>query len=484
MMSNPLRIGGRGVAKSARGLARRGARPRRAPPAARFETRTHEGRSYKRFIPSGHAAKRPLPLVVMLHGCGQDPDGFARDTRMNECAEAETFLVVYPEQSAAHNARRCWNWFDPAHQGRGAGEPAEIMGIVDAVAAELPVDRDRIYVAGLSAGAAMAVVLGATYPDRFAAIGVAAGLPYQAAEDCFGGLTLMQRIGDRLTAGEWYGPWQDYWLAYVMCWAASPSVPPSPRLRPLAHPRALGARVTDAMGEHRRIVPMILFQGTGDLTVKPANGDTLVAQWAQIGDRAPEPLGAAADGVTMTTEQGAVPAGRRYALTTYRDAQGDVLIRAYEVEGMGHSWSGGAAGPADEAASPLTDPLGPDATGLMWAFFQDHPMPGERRRARPTRPEGARVDRRRGAAARPARTSLERSAPGRWKHAVPLLSPAPLADGAAHADVDRIEARQDSGSGAERESESRANSPRPQAAGGRLRRGQAAAPAARRRSGA
>jgi len=257
----------------------------------------------------------------------------------------------------------------------------------------------------------MSVVLGATYPDRFAAIGVCAGLPYQAADDCFGGLTLMQRIGDRLTAGEWYGPWQDYWLAYVMCWAASPSLPPSPRLTPLANPETLGTRVADAMGEHRRSVPMILFQGTGDVTVKPANGETLVAQWAQIGD-----LGAAADEVTMTTEQGAVPDGRSYALTTYRDAKGKVLIRAYEVEGMGHSWSGGApAGSAGDAASPLTDPLGPDATPLMWAFFRDHPTPLERRQAVPARATAATSARRRG---RPAKTTSKTRTVARGEEAV------------------------------------------------------------------
>jgi poly(hydroxyalkanoate) depolymerase family esterase len=365
----------------------------------RFETRSHQGRGYKLFVPSGANARKRLPLVVMLHGCDQDPDVFARDTRMNELAELETFLVLYPAQSVAHNGRKCWNWFDPAHQTRAAGEPAEIVGIVDAVSAEFAVDQDRVHVAGLSAGAAMAVVLGATYPDRFAAIGVCAGLPYQAADDCFGGLTLMQRIGDRLTAGEWYGPWQDYWLAYVMCWAASPSVPPSPRLIPLASPETLGTRVADAMGEHRRLVPMILFQGTGDVTVKPANGEALVAQWAQIGD-----LGACADEMTMTTEPGAVPDGRSYALRTYKDPRGEVVIAAYEVEGMAHSWSGGApAGSVGAAATPLTDPLGPDATRLMWAFFRDHPMPAKRRRALRARSSDATSARRRRRRVRPAR---------------------------------------------------------------------------------
>jgi poly(hydroxyalkanoate) depolymerase family esterase len=145
--------------------ARRGARAGRAtaPPVARFETRSHQGRGYKLFVPSGANASRRLPLVVMLHGCRQDPDLFARDTHVNELAEVEGFLVVYPEQSAAHNGRRCWNWFDPAHQTRGGGEPAQIVAIVDAVSTEFPVDPNRIYAAGLSAGAAMSVVLGATY---------------------------------------------------------------------------------------------------------------------------------------------------------------------------------------------------------------------------------------------------------------------------------------------------------------------------------
>jgi hypothetical protein len=226
-------------------------------------------------------------------------------------------------------------------------------------------------------------------------------------------------IGDRLAAGEWYGPWQDYWLAYVMCWAASPSVPPSPRLSPLADPKTLGTRVADAMGEHRRIVPMILFQGTGDVTVKPANGEALVAQWAQIGDLGRERLGATADEVTMTTEQGAVPDGRRYTLTTYKEAKGKVLIRAYEVEGMAHSWSGGApAGSADDAASPLTDPLGPDATHLMWAFFRDHPMPAKRRQAVRARATAATSAQRRRWLPRPAKATSKTRAVARDEEAV------------------------------------------------------------------
>lgn len=378
------------------GASRTLARPAVAPAAGRFETRTHEGRRYKLFVPNRARTGRRLPLVVMLHGCGQDPDGFARDTRMNEIAQAEGFLVLYPQQAEAHNSSRCWNWFEPAHQSRGAGEPAEIVAMIDAVAAEYPVDPARIYVAGLSAGAAMSVVLGATYPDRFAAIGVSAGLPYQGAGDCLGALTLMKRVADRMADGEWFGPWQDYWLAYVMCWATSPNTPPALCLPPAADPKTLGGRAVDAMGEHHRIVPMILFQGTGDVLVEPGNGDTLAAQWTLIGGLARERLGAVAGEVVATTEQGTVPDGRSFTVTTYRDGAGKILVRAYAVEGMGHSWSGGAESEPAGEGSPLTDPLGPDASRLIWSFFEDHPMPAQASEPAPARTRGAAGARERG----------------------------------------------------------------------------------------
>jgi hypothetical protein len=220
-------------------------------------------------------------------------------------------------------------------------------------------------------------------------------------------------------------------------------------------------------------------------------------------------LGAAADEVTMTTELGAVPDGRSYTLRTYKDPKGKVLISAYEVEGMAHSWSGGApAGAAGDAAGPLTDPLGPDATRLMWAFFQDHPMPAKRRQAVRARSSNAMSARRRKGVVRPARgtakvraatrvnsepwhggsdtAELDRIDPLHHRHRCrpgdqleahrvwrccsvqcPQRAPAvsqPLAKDPAHADVLCTGTPQASNPGADRDSQNRENSPRPQAA--------------------
>lgn len=117
----------------------------------------------------------------MLHGCTQSPDDFAAGTEMNAYAERNRFFVVYPEQPVSANLSKCWNWFDSSNQSRGRGEPASIVGVVNKIKSNYPVDSRRVYVAGLSAGGAMSVILGAAYPDVFAAIGVGSGLEYKAA---------------------------------------------------------------------------------------------------------------------------------------------------------------------------------------------------------------------------------------------------------------------------------------------------------------
>ena len=142
-------------------------------------------RAYKVYLPATHddTSRAPMPLVVMLHGCTQSPDDFAAGTRMNALADKHGFVVVYPAQSSSANGLKCWNWFRSEDQGRDRGEPSIVVGITREVAARYGVDERRIFVAGMSAGAAMAVILGATYPDLFAAVGVHSGVPYRAAHD-------------------------------------------------------------------------------------------------------------------------------------------------------------------------------------------------------------------------------------------------------------------------------------------------------------
>src|SRR5205807_2552275 len=212
------------------------------PDGAQFLARSYSNpagnRAYKLYIPSRYHGQA-LPLVVMLHGCTQSPDDFAAGTRMNLIAEEQTCLVVYPVQPSEANAAKCWNWFRPSDQRRGQGEPSLIAGITRQVMRDYSVDRQRVYIAGLSAGAAAAAVMGATYPDLYAAIGVHSGLACGAANDLPSAFVAM-RQGD-LTDNFWSGDI-------------------SPVLR------------------NRQAVPTIVFHGDRDTTVHPRNGDHVIAR--------------------------------------------------------------------------------------------------------------------------------------------------------------------------------------------------------------
>ena len=302
----------------------------------------HGQRGYRLYVPGGYQG-RPVPLLVMLHGCTQRPDDFAAATRMNDLAERDTFLVLYPEQAETAQERRCWQWFEPEHQERRRGEPAIIVGLTRRVMREYAVDPTRVYVAGLSAGGAMAVVLAATYPDLFAAVGVHSGLPYKAGE----------------------GP-LSAWLAMRL---GAPAV-------------ASGQAPAGARG-----VPLIVFHGDADRTVSPANASQLVAQWARRSGLVDAALPARLVEPTFLRRRRA-PGGHAYTQAVYRSGDRTV-IEQWTVHGLAHAWSGGSP------TGSYADPLGPDASAELVRFFDRHRLARQRHRdgaassARPPRHRAA-----------------------------------------------------------------------------------------------
>ena len=305
------------------------------PPAAggTFETREFLRRNgastYKLYVPA--SLPTAPPLLVMLHGCTQSADDFAAGTQMNRLADAHGFVVVYPEQSAKANPSKCWNWFKPQDQERDAGEPALIAGITREVAARHGVDMRRIFVAGLSAGAAMAVVLGETYPELFAGVGAHSGLPYRSAHDIASAMSAMKggRGGDgKVKRGE-----------------ARPEIG---RGRELAQP-----------------VPTIVFHGDRDHTVQLSNGIEI----AQQASKAHAAAGSSA-ALRVSTERGARAGGHSFSRTVQTDAAGHVRVEAWTVHGAGHAWAGGSQ------SGSYTDARGPDASAEMLRFFLSLPRAG------------------------------------------------------------------------------------------------------------
>jgi poly(hydroxyalkanoate) depolymerase family esterase len=297
----------------------RKAPPVTVPPGAAYLSRTFAGeagsRDYKLYVPS-RAEGRTLPLIVMLHGCTQNPDDFAVGTGMNRLAEEHGFLVAYPRQPQSANPSACWNWFDLKDQMRDEGEPSIIAGITRAVMSEFAVDRARVYVAGLSAGGAMAAIMGALYPELFAAAGIHSGLPYGSASDLPSALAAMR--------------------------GASGPVAPTP-VRRKSRPRVAAGRV-------------VVFHGAVDKTVNPSNAEAILAD-AQVD----------LPGPVRETRHDGVAGGRAFTRTVIADAQGVPHAEFWAVEGLGHAWSGGSP------EGSFTDPHGPDASREMLRFFLETP---------------------------------------------------------------------------------------------------------------
>ena len=297
--------------------------------------------SYKLYVPArtdhtDRTADAPRPLLVMLHGCTQSADDFAAGTQMNRLAEEHGLLVVYPEQTAQANASKCWNWFKPQDQRRGAGEPALIAGMVSEVAARHGADPRRIFVAGLSAGAAMAVVLGQTYPELFAGVGAHSGLPFGSAHDVPSALAAMK--GGRGAGGRGKG------LHGTASTSAPAPAPTSPSSR-----------------KATRAVPTIVFHGDRDHTVQQGNGAEIVQQASE----AHQALAAqsASPALHASSQKQTAPGGRSYTRSVLADAQGRPTIEHWTLHGAGHAWSGG------HASGSYTDASGPDAAAEMLRFF-------------------------------------------------------------------------------------------------------------------
>jgi poly(hydroxyalkanoate) depolymerase family esterase len=293
--------------------------------AARSFCNESGARTYKLYVPASYSAvsEERVPLVVMLHGCTQNPDDFAAGTRMNTLADEHGFIVVYPAQDPRANGSRCWNWFRSQDQARDRGEPAVIAGITRQVAAHYHIDERRMFVAGLSAGGAMAVVLAATYPELYAAVGVHSGLPYAAAHDMASAFSAMKGdLGGR---------------------------------PPLSTHAAADARSTAGPS-----VPAIIFHGDRDATVSAANADAIVQQ-----ARATR---ANTGALHSIASPGVSPSGRPYTRTVLADGAGQPVIEHWVLHGAGHAWSGGSAD------GSFTDPSGPDASAEMIRFFYlQHP---------------------------------------------------------------------------------------------------------------
>lgn len=287
-----------------------------------FEVARHglrEPRGYSLFAPTSLRSER-RPLLVMLHGCQQGAADFAASTRMNDLAHRHRFRVLYPEQSADANAFRCWNWFLP-EEPAGEGEAAAIANLTRDIALRYPVDRSRIYVAGLSAGGALTAQLAMSHGALFAACAIIAGLMHRAADSPGEALQAM-RTGTRRS--------------------------PTDVVDELAHDPNVDLR----------FVPALILSGDQDSTVHPSNAEKLIAQFLRVAELSSE----SSARLELVRNRVLHPGGRSYRQDDYV-YHGRALLRFISIEGLGHAWSGG------DAAYPFNDAMPPEASKLVWDFL-------------------------------------------------------------------------------------------------------------------
>ena len=279
-------------------------------------------RDYKLYIPSRADSGQALPLLVMLHGCTQDPDDFAQGTRMNDVAEQHDCFVLYPGQHKKYNGHACWNWFKPAHQRREEGEPSIIADMTRHIAGVYPIDPARLYIAGLSAGGAMTAIITATYPELYAAAGIHSGLAYRAAHD----------------------------LESVIMAMKNGSKPFKSAKSSTSTERSHGGAVP-------RFVPTIVLHGDRDQTVNVKNSDRIVATLK---------AGLIQHDIKVKKN---VQAGSDFTRTLYQDGSGQTCIEDWRLHGADHFWSGG------DPRGSHTSAKGPNASEIMMRFFLAHSLP-------------------------------------------------------------------------------------------------------------
>lgn len=303
---------------------------------------------YKLYVPGECNLEKESPLLVMLHGCGQNPEDFAIGTNMNTLAEKEKFLVLYPDMNqffnpanlAAYNPYGCWNWFLDHNQHRGKGHPKQIYEIINEVKRTYKIDVDQIYAAGLSAGGSLACILGATYPDVFNGIGICAGLPYGAANVFF--------------------------LTDPMAEGAKKSME-----KGVPDPFECGNSAFKEMGEFKKKMRVIVFHGICDTIVHPINGQQVITQWAQTNFLVDGGIGQV--DVTPDLIQSDIANGKSYTQHIYHDENDSPLLELWMIDQLGHTWSGG------NPNGSYTDAQGPNASEILWSFFKnDSQQPEEK----------------------------------------------------------------------------------------------------------
>jgi len=286
-------------------------------------THEHGGlrRAWRLYLPQSRRNDTAPALLVMLHGCTQDAADLVRGTRVEAHAERAGLLVLVPEQPASAHPQKCWNWYDPRHQARGGGEVALLSSLITEVMSAYGVDAARVHLAGISAGGAMAQLLATAYPEQFASLTVASGVPVGAASTVPDALAAMRN-----------GP------------------------RPGS---ASSAVVMARMGERARVIPLLVMHGAADQVVSASNADALVAQWSGVLDA----LKVARPRQRLIGDQGTP--GKWLEVTGQCDRADRALLLDWRVRGLGHAWSGG------DAAGSYTDPEGPDATAALLAFIAE-----------------------------------------------------------------------------------------------------------------